>query len=90
MARGYARASHKLTSYGCVESPWKGDRANLWAMATAQGFKGTLPGSKRRITTEEVILVAVDMMASAEILFTVGIFSPMLQEAQVGLWREKC
>ena len=65
-------------------------QAQMWAMATAQGFKGTLPGSKRRITTEEVILVAVDMMASAEIVFTAGIFSPMLQEAQVGLWREKC
>ena len=60
-------------------------QAQMRAMATAQGFKGTLPGSKRRITTEEVILVAVDMMASAEIVFTAGIFSPMLQEAQGGL-----
>ena len=50
-------------------------QAQMWAMATAQGSKGTLSGSKRRITTAEVILVADDTMAAAEtVICTAGIF----------------
>ena len=50
-------------------------QAQMWAMATAQGSKGTLSGSKRRITTTEVILVADDTMAAAEtVICTAGIF----------------